>query len=119
MGKIMQPFRLSLVETLKVHLFDIVEVIGRRNNKRIQANRNFVKNKALKFKAFFCKIRKINTIICKSLICKFIIKLNQIIMNIALIVILVFGLFILLSSFFTVKTANGCSNRTLWKILKH
>ena len=30
MGKIMQPFRLSLVGTLKgPHLFDIVEVIGK------------------------------------------------------------------------------------------
>jgi glutamyl-tRNA synthetase len=38
MGKIMQPFRLSLVGALKgPHLFDIVEIIGKEETiKRIQ-----------------------------------------------------------------------------------
>jgi glutamyl-tRNA synthetase len=38
MGKVMQPFRLSLVGTLKgPHLFDIVELIGKEETiKRIQ-----------------------------------------------------------------------------------
>jgi glutamyl-tRNA synthetase len=37
MGKVMQPFRLSLVGALKgPHLFDIVELIGKETITRIQ-----------------------------------------------------------------------------------
>jgi glutamyl-tRNA synthetase len=38
MGKVMQPFRLSLVGTLKgPHLFDIIEVIGKEETiKRLE-----------------------------------------------------------------------------------
>jgi hypothetical protein len=32
MGKVMQPFRLSLVGLKGPHLFDIVELIGKRND---------------------------------------------------------------------------------------
>jgi hypothetical protein len=43
MGKVMQPFRLSLVGAKGPHLFDIVEVMERRNHfENSESNSNFV-----------------------------------------------------------------------------
>jgi hypothetical protein len=36
MGKVMQPFRLSLVGVKGPHLFDIVELIGKKTITKIQ-----------------------------------------------------------------------------------
>lgn len=50
MGKVMQPFRLSLVGALKgPHLFDIVEIIGKEENyfKNSESNCYFIKTKKL------------------------------------------------------------------------
>jgi glutamyl-tRNA synthetase len=46
MGKVMQPFRLSLVALKGPHLFDIVELIGKEETiKRIQKSNDIIKQK--------------------------------------------------------------------------